>query len=626
MNAIRIGTLVPLFLAASFVAAPARAHGGMYRGPSPTPAVPPGNSPGMPTVTSGPIAGANPHGWQFWWEYNKDRYLNLRETVLGSVDPNAGQGTSTGPAPLRPTAAEIEDVVLPAIDRLMRQHDHPDVATAGMIAMAKIGRLHPEIDVPARLRGNLQSGNQEVRETAALALGIFGRPEVLGDLIALAQDERHGRQLTGRSRVDERTRAFALYGLGLFARRSADAAVKQQALDVAAGILGARELVDRDVGVAALQAIGVIAPSWTESAHKRLGWQALRTLDEFWERDVGRGDEIVQAHVPTAVARLLGRGDGDDHRRHLASWIEELESRDRADGVHQSIVLAIGEIAPPPESGELAAAASATLWEYYRRGKDQQARYFALIALGRIGGEQNRIDLMKELPRARKATERPWVALALGVLARERSDATGTVDVTIGRVLQSQLSAVANDEFRAACAIALGLCGYQAAAGELKRLLEKHERQDPIAGYLCLALALLPDPSARADIRRVLHESALRPAVVTHGAMAIALLGRGDAGQELLELWESGESNLARLAGIATAFRLVGDRRAIEPLVRMMFARDTTTTSRAFVAAALGGVCDKDLLPWNEPFAAGCNYAAVVTTLTNGTTGVLDIL
>ena len=44
------------------------------------------------------------------------------------------------------------------------------------------------------------------------------------------------------------------------------------------------------------------------------------------------------------------------------------------------------------------------------------------------------------------------------------------------------------------------------------------------------------------------------------------------------------------------------------------------------IAAALGGICDKDLLPWSEPFSAGCNYSAVVPTLVNGVTGVLDIL
>ena len=47
---------------------------------------------------------------------------------------------------------------------------------------------------------------------------------------------------------------------------------------------------------------------------------------------------------------------------------------------------------------------------------------------------------------------------------------------------------------------------------------------------------------------------------------------------------------------------------------------------RAFAAAALGGVGDKDALPWNTLIARDMNYMATVDTLVNGSTGVLDIL
>jgi hypothetical protein len=88
----------------------------------------------------------------------------------------------------------------------------------------------------------------------------------------------------------------------------------------------------------------------------------------------------------------------------------------------------------------------------------------------------------------------------------------------------------------------------------------------------------------------------------------------------------SGDSNLAKLSGIATAYRFIGDRRSVAPLVEMMFDADMTTISRAFVAAALGGIADKSIEPWNSRLAEGTNYRAAVDTLTNGTTGVLDIL
>ena len=52
----------------------------------------------------------------------------------------------------------------------------------------------------------------------------------------------------------------------------------------------------------------------------------------------------------------------------------------------------------------------------------------------------------------------------------------------------------------------------------------------------------------------------------------------------------------------------------------------TTKLARAFVAAALGGVGDKDELPWNVVLCRDVNYRAGVDTLTNGATGVLAIL
>ena len=46
----------------------------------------------------------------------------------------------------------------------------------------------------------------------------------------------------------------------------------------------------------------------------------------------------------------------------------------------------------------------------------------------------------------------------------------------------------------------------------------------------------------------------------------------------------------------------------------------------AFAAVALGGVADKELLPWNSKIAVGMNYRASVETLTNQQSGILDIL
>ena len=77
---------------------------------------------------------------------------------------------------------------------------------------------------------------------------------------------------------------------------------------------------------------------------------------------------------------------------------------------------------------------------------------------------------------------------------------------------------------------------------------------------------------------------------------------------------------------IASALGFIGDRRTISPLVKMLFNPELTEISRAFAAVALGGVADKEPLPWNSKIGTDMNYRAAVETLTNQVNGILDIL
>ncbi len=101
-----------------------------------------------------------------------------------------------------------------------------------------------------------------------------------------------------------------------------------------------------------------------------------------------------------------------------------------------------------------------------------------------------------------------------------------------------------------------------------------------------------------------------------------AALTRIRAGAELPERSES----VAVLAALANAIGQIGDRRAIPLLVALTKDDEQTKLGRAFAAAALGGVCERLALPWNLPLSRDANYGAPVDTLSNGATGVLDIL
>ena len=117
-----------------------------------------------------------------------------------------------------------------------------------------------------------------------------------------------------------------------------------------------------------------------------------------------------------------------------------------------------------------------------------------------------------------------------------------------------------------------------------------------------------------------------RPHVLQQAAVALGKLGDKSVTEVLQRLMTEGEPSLAKMSAIASALGFIGDRRTINPLVSMLFNEDLTVLARAFAAVALGGVADKDMLPWNSALRSDLNYRATVETLTNGTNGIIDIL
>jgi HEAT repeat protein len=514
---------------------------------------------------------------------------------------------------------------VPALAALLAAERNRDIQSAGLIALGKIGLDGAGVDLEATLAQAAARDDQEVRESAVLALGIGGRAAALPLLSALARDDAAGRRLVDRAEVGDRTRAFAAYGLGLLAWRSDDVALRRQAHDVLLPLLTEPTADDRDLRTAAVTGLGLLRRDGDGAGHRRLAWQTVEELLHWYQRDLGRGDEIVQAHAPVAIGRLLGRGTGALHQRckeHFAAVLTATERRSNA--ILQSAALALGMLAVPAEEHAADALCARALQAYYDRGRDQQARGFSVIALGRIGGAGNRQWLLTAYARDRNASERPWLGLALG-LAANAVRVRGEVDDTIGQLLLEDLQSAASDDVRAALAVATGLCGHPAALPVVLRLLQASEADEQQAGYLCVSLGLLDDAAAEPALSAVLARSLRRPFLLQQAAVALGRLGDRKATPLLLELVQRSDS-VAALSALAIAIGRIGDRRSIDALLPLLRDAELTKLSRAFVAAALGGVGDKDLLPWHVPLSEDANYAAAVDTLSNGSTGVLDIL
>ncbi len=623
-------SLAVCLLGATLLAATLPAHGGAYRGPLPS--VPGPTTPGGPTTggpgsrTTGASGSTDRTRWQLWWEFNKDAYLRRR--------PGEGGVTEGGielPSGLPVTLDHKRNAILPALRRLMRTTSNRDITSSCMVALAKIGIDHEDFQILPLLSKQLRRGDQEIRETAALALGIAQRTDAIPLLQSLLHDTSDGHRLMQQERVDDRTRAFAAYGLGVIATGTPDLTVKNQVFEALVPLLADGREDDRDVLVAVINAIRLVDPSPEKGPrHVRLAWRCLAALEDYLRLDLGVGRQVIQAHVAPALARILGRGDTDDHHRVKRGLAEALLGRDRRNAtLAQSAALALGVMVAPREERDADAVYATALRRAIDQHRDVQVRYFSTLALGQIGGEAN-LQALTALWRDSKGADRSWAALALGLLAHHAPEVTGqqgpSVAQRVGTLLVDGLDTTRNPEDLSAHAVALGLAGHRSAAEQLRTMLKKYRNQQELAGYLCVGLALMDDRHAIPLMVDILRDARRRPVLMAQAAVALARLQERGAAEVLHPMLRRTDHQSITLAAAASALGWIGDDHSVEPLLKVVGAEKMPKLLRAFAVASIGMIADHDWLPWNAAIARDMNYRAMVGTLSNGASGVLDIL
>ena len=73
--------------------------------------------------------------------------------------------------------------------------------------------------------------------------------------------------------------------------------------------------------VAAINAIRLLRPRAGTRDGDRMRIEALEALWAYYRKKTGPGEQHVQAHVPPAIAQLLGRG-GDDGGRYKDAFAD----------------------------------------------------------------------------------------------------------------------------------------------------------------------------------------------------------------------------------------------------------------------------------------------------------------
>ena len=158
--------------------------------------------------TGGTLADAfDLSSWSWWWEFNKEPYLDLRGRLEDARVVSGSDAFDAGPVPgdgerhgRRPSAAELREVVLPALRAALAASESNDMTTACLVALARIAEDLPGVDrgeLRAVLSPYLADAQQEVAETAAAALGILGDRGAAVLLSELALDTEAGRPRGG---------------------------------------------------------------------------------------------------------------------------------------------------------------------------------------------------------------------------------------------------------------------------------------------------------------------------------------------------------------------------------------------------------------------------------------------
>jgi len=590
--------------------------------------------------------------WDFWWGFNKDQYLNLKAKIYsgpttGSDDFFMGGAKGAGRNQLKPSDEAIRGKIVPALKEALEKERANDIATGCLIALAKIGDAKNESgksEFEPLLSKFLADSNQEIAETAAVALGILANDSSVQVLADLALDKPDGRKLVGNKEVHFRTRAFAAYGLGLIGYRTQSNQVRQDIAAILIDLLGKPESSTRDVKVAALVALGLVPidVDKSESPESKQNYASsrqtqLKYIEKFFKDE--NNNYLIRAHAPTAMARLLVGAPPElkEGLATLAMAALDKQSKEK-DEVRYGCVLALGQMADA-DKDKIDSDVRDTLKRVAEESRDIQEKNFAMIALGQVGGrfgagEENekgvkfcRDSLLTAMTKGKNHV-RPWAGIGIGVMERKILDdghAGQTPSTTAKEAVRAALKEEGNPLSIGAYAIACGIAHDTEAKGLLIERL-KNAPGDEVKGNVAVALGLIDAREAIQDVQTIVKESKYKPALLKQAAVGLGLLGDKDLVPELIKMLAEAKGYSSQ-AAIASALGFIGDSRSIDPLVEMLKRKDITESARGFAAVALGIVADKEPLPWNSKISTNINYRANTTTLTgNEATGILDIL
>lgn len=548
-------------------------QGGGTRGATPGA---PGQGLGAPGTSGG---GKKAHGetpWLVWWRNNDDRFLRLRAHLRSVASATDSSGdifvgeVALGDDIVRGLAPAARRRVLATLKGALKDPFF-DARAAAEIALGKVASAGMQKDIMAMLGDE----NQQVRESACLALGLLGDKASVADLIDIMKNTARAKRdfAPGGKDLSTRTRAFAALALGLIGART-DLSDTQAVESLIAQARAAER--HEDLNVTPIVALGVMR---AKSAVPEL----IRILK----------DESLNARVRCYAATSLGK---IGEREALQELVRALGAKEAS--INQSAAIAIGAIAHADDD-----AAVQALMRHVRSTPDANAKNFGIIALGEAGGAPARDFLLKLIDDSNQSV-RSFAALALGVYGWKYDDAN---ESAIADRMLKVFNSEKNPELCGAFAIGLGLMKYQPAAMPILARLQQTTAASARAPF-CTSLGLLGSAESVKTIQDIVADKGdvdLR----REAAIALGLLGDREAVGILQKVMEESASSIALNGAATQALGFIGDTRAVEPLSHLLEDRKTSQdATRAFAAVALGLLGDKDEISLLSRIAENDNY------------------
>jgi HEAT repeat protein len=474
------------------------------------------------------------YGWDLWWATNCEDFVPYRAAEPSDHDGAAVRAVS---------ADDVRNVVIPVLLGALKDGD-ARVRDRAAVAIGKCGDAR---EVPELLK-MLSDRNRAVVAAAILGLGLLAQP---------AAEEALARMLAN-PQVQTRDRALAALALGL------------------SGGVDARKPLFDDLGTRyshPIECARVLAAALWAGADKKDGNNdrtplAARLIQRSLENPAVR-DRAFQNVGTAALSKTRDRGSLPFVLGALA---------DRREDIKAAAANAAGRVIRADDKKSVAALIRAL-----RSEAAPWPKRMMVIALGRIGGPEAIKELAPDLDHA-DPQHRAFTVLALGIAgARE-----------LAPRLRQELMGFTADRNKGAIAIALGLMNDEAAGPLVAELLARKNSGGDLTAQCMWFFALRRSRDAVPLIQGTMENTRVQ-CVHERAATALGVIGAVEAQPLLVKLMREEPSEVASAAAVGLG--RMGDRGALEALLRIATSASEVDTTRAAAVAGLGVLAQRD--PWS---------------------------